>query len=270
MNISVVTTFHKEGYDQYGKRMIETFLKNWPQSITLYVYAEDVEVTERAENLIIKDLHQSSLALCNFKNTWKNDPRANGDISGVPRLASRKDSHKPFKWDAIRFSHKVYAIFDCVQCCNSDVLFWMDADIVCHSPITHQEVELFCPNNIDLGYLGRDKKFSECGLYSLNLKSQRILQFLKKFQELYDDAESGIFTLEEWHDSYVFDQVRYLVPVIEYNWSKGLITGEGHPLINSKWGAWLDHLKGKRKALGRSFDKDLRVIRKEKYWTGKN
>jgi hypothetical protein len=270
MNISVVTTFHKEGYNQYGKRMIETFLKNWPQSITLYVYAEDVEVTERAENLIIKDLHQSSPALCKFKNMWKEDPRANGDISGVPRLASRKDSHKPFKWDAIRFSHKVYAIFDCAQCCKSDVLFWMDADIVCHSPITHQEVESFCPNNIDLGYLGRDKKFSECGLYSLNLHSQRITKFLKKFQELYDNAESGIFTLEEWHDSFVFDQVRHLVPVIEYNWSKGLITGEGHPLINSNWGAWLDHLKGKRKDVGRSFDKDLRVVRKEKYWTGKN
>jgi hypothetical protein len=32
--------------------------------------------------------------------------------------------------------------------------------------------------------------------------------FLKRFQEFYDDADNGIFTLDEWHDSFVFDAVR--------------------------------------------------------------
>jgi hypothetical protein len=52
----------------------------------------------------------------------------------------------------------------------------------------------------------------------------------------------------------------------ELNWSKGLVKGEGHPLINSAWGAYLDHLKGDRKDIGRSKSKDLLVARKEKYW----
>jgi hypothetical protein len=43
-------------------------------------------------------------------------------------------------------------------------------------------------------------------------------------------------------------------------------SGEGHPLINSEWGAWLDHLKGGRKTLGRSKAEDLRVSRTEPYW----
>lgn len=28
--IEVLTTFHKAGWEQYGKRMVETFLAHWP------------------------------------------------------------------------------------------------------------------------------------------------------------------------------------------------------------------------------------------------
>jgi hypothetical protein len=52
----------------------------------------------------------------------------------------------------------------------------------------------------------------------------------------------------------------------QLDWSAGLITGEGHPLINSQWGAWLDHLKGDRKNLGKSKRTDLLVKRQEPYW----
>jgi hypothetical protein len=89
---------------------------------------------------------------------------------------------------------------------------------------------------------------------------------LNQFQKYYDDAENGIFQLDEWHDSFVFDAVRKLHPLVELDWSKGLITGEGHPLINSAWGAYLDHLKGKRKEYGKSLTTDLVVNRNEGYW----
>jgi hypothetical protein len=48
MKKAVVTTFHKAGYEKYGRKMIETFLENWPKDITLYVYPEDVKITESA------------------------------------------------------------------------------------------------------------------------------------------------------------------------------------------------------------------------------
>ena len=46
----------------------------------------------------------------------------------------------------------------------------------------------------------------------------------------------------------------------------GMSNGEGHPLINSEWGAYLDHLKGSRKDSGRSKLTDLKVKRTEAYW----
>jgi hypothetical protein len=100
----------------------------------------------------------------------------------------------------------------------------------------------------------------------MNLTSERTKKFLRNFQKYYDDAENGIFTLDEWHDSFVFDAVRNLQPLVEINWAKGIIKGEGHPLINSAWGAYLDHLKGKRKEYGKSLKDDLVVSRNEVYW----
>ena len=37
---TVITTMSQSGYGQYGKRMIETFDKHWPQSIKLKIYYE--------------------------------------------------------------------------------------------------------------------------------------------------------------------------------------------------------------------------------------
>ena len=266
--ISVVTTFHKKGYDDYGSKMIDTFLANWPKTVKLFVYAENCQVTQSAENLTVFDLHQVSEKLMCFKNKWRNEPKANGDIRNVPRLANRKDSHKPFKWDAVRFSHKVYSIFHCATVCNTDLLLWMDADMICHSSISHQQIDNMCNPNVDLCFLGREGKYTECGLYSMNLRSETVQLFLREFQRMYDEADNGIFTLAEWHDSFVFDAVRnkFQGRLKELNWSAGIITGEGHPLINSEWGAYLDHLKGDRKELGRSKNNDLKIKRIEAYW----
>jgi hypothetical protein len=268
MKISVVTTFNEEGLKKYGQRMVDSFIDNWPADVTLHIYPEMCDpIIKNYDRVTVKRLEEVS-ELMLFKERWKDVPKANGDVSLDPVRSKRKDAGKGFKWNAVRFAHKVYAIFDCARTTNADVLFWMDADTVCHSPIALETIKKFCLENIDLGFLGRENKYTECGLYSLNLRSPMIHHFLREFQRMYDDAENGIFTLAEWHDSFVFDAVRikFKDQLREYNWSAGIIDGEGHPLINSEWGAYLDHLKGGRKDLGRSKDKDLKVKRTESYW----
>jgi hypothetical protein len=100
----------------------------------------------------------------------------------------------------------------------------------------------------------------------MNLTKEPVRQFLAEFQHMYDDAENGIFKLKEWHDSFVFDAVRKRHALNELNWTAHLQMGEGHPLINCEWGAYIDHLKGKRKGSGRSNLSDLVAPRKEAYW----
>lgn len=273
---AVVTTFHEQGLKRYAQKMIDTFCQNWPNDVKLYVYAEKcVPVIPDHNQVILRD-SDSIPELVAFKNRWKDVPKANGDVSADPVRSKRRDSGKGFKWDAVRFSHKVYAIFDCARNTDVDILLWMDADNICHSPISIQRIKELIPEQHDICYLGRQGKFSECGLYSMNLKHKNTKKFLEEFQRVYDDAENGIFQMDEWHDSFVFDQVRNRIHKLnQLNWSaslsdlrprRGNSPGEGHPLINSEWGAYLDHLKGERKNIGTSKREDLKVQRKEQYW----
>jgi hypothetical protein len=265
MKYTVITTFNESGYKQYGQRMIQTFLQTWPQAVTLVVYAERCTVAEFAPNLVVHDIAVAD-ALTTFKSIWQGVPRATGDVSADPVRSKRKDAGKGFKWDAVRFAHKVYSIFHCARSVSTDWLLWMDGDTVCHSAISLADLDRLCPADRDLCFLGRRGKYSECGLYAMHLAGPDTKTFLQRFQRMYDDAENGIFTLDEWHDSYVFDAVRKQCALKELDWSSHLITGEGHPLINSEWGAYLDHLKGARKDLKRSKLTDLKIQRTEAYW----
>lgn len=276
MKYTVVTTFNQDGLKDYGQRMIDTFCSNWPQEVTLHVYPENCNPRVPNHNQICLTDLESVTALTKFKDKWKNVPKANGDVSDDPIRSKRKDAGKGFKWHAVRFAHKVYAIFDCAQKVDSDILIWMDADMVCHSPLSIHTLRRLVPPHIDLCYLGRQGKYPECGLYSLNLKSVPVQNFLKEFQRMYDEAENGIFQLDEWHDSFVFEEVRKKFPqLIQINWSEGLTDlrphkgntiGEGHPLINCEWGEYLDHLKGDRKKLGKSKANDLKIVKQSNYW----
>jgi hypothetical protein len=267
-SFAVVTTFNQPGMDLYGQHMIDSFIKNWPKSITLYVYAEKCKPnTHNCSNVVILDADTVLEDLQAFKLKWKDIPKANG-VCPWPERRPR-DHQKGFKWDAVKFSNKVYSIFHCADICNTETLIWMDADTVCHSNLEYSVLKNIIPEHVDICYLGREKKWPECGLYSINLKSSVAREFLTVFKQVYDDAENGIFTMEEWHDSYVFDEILKRVPVKTLNWSAGIIKGEGHPLINSAWGAFLDHLKGDRKQAGRSKTTDLVLKRTEEYWKDK-
>lgn len=265
---AVVTTFNKTGMDLYGQHMIDSFIQSWPADVMLYVYAEKcIPNTHGQSNVTVMDADVVLSDLQKFKTKWKNDPKANG-VCPWPELRPR-DSHKGFKWDAVRFSNKVYSIFHCADICNTDVLIWMDADTICHSKIDNAMINSIISETADICYLGRENKWPECGLYSINLKSQKAHEFLKEFKLVYDNAETGIFKMEEWHDSYVFAEIIKRVEPRKLNWSYGIIKGEGHPLINSVWGAYLDHLKGDRKQLGHSKSSDLVLKRTESYWRNK-
>jgi hypothetical protein len=276
LKIAVVTTFHGEGLEKYAQKMIDTFCVNWPQEVILHIYPEACNPAIRDHNHVTLKRLEEIPELMAFKNQWKDVPKANGDVSADPIRSKRKDSGKGFKWHAVRFAHKVYSIFDCAKETDADILIWMDADTICHSPITMQDLYRMIPADSELCYLGRKGKYSECGLYSMNLRSANVQAFLKEFQRFYDQAEQGIFQLAEWHDSFVFDAVRVKFPQMrQLDWAAhlhdirprlGSSQGEGHPLINSEWGAWLDHLKGGRKNLGRSKREDLKVHRTEAYW----
>jgi hypothetical protein len=78
-------------------------------------------------------------------------------------------------------------------------------------------------------------------------------------------AEDGLFSLAEWHDSFVLWEVVKRAGVAAKSLS-GAGARTNHPLVNGPLGAWFDHLKGRRKKRGKSDRFDLKVRRAEAYW----
>ena len=112
-----------------------------------------------------------------FKSIWGQGPTAYGNCPWPERRP--RDNHKEFKWDAVRFANKVYAVFHEAKKDDTDILVWMDADTYVHSPITYGEFRLLVPPQAWLHYLGRNKKWPECGFYGLTLRSPGADAFLK-------------------------------------------------------------------------------------------
>jgi hypothetical protein len=276
--ITVVTTFHPKGLIQYGQKFIDTFSLHVDKRIRLIVYAENcIPKNPDPSRIHIVQAERELIKLNEFKKKWKDDPKANGIPPDDIKARRPRDWHKKFKWDAIRFSNKVYAVFDACEK-EKDWVVWIDADTVFHSPWSYEEFKSCLPNDKWITYVGRGKgsaTWPECGFYGLNLNNNICKAFLQEFELYYEKAEQGIFTLEEWHDSYVFGEVlhklrRSAPNVLDYTADMSMRTastgGGGHPLINTVLGKWIDHLKGDRKATGKSLPKDLTVARTESYW----
>jgi len=275
-HITVVTTFHQAGLDLYAQRFLDSFAERVDDRIKLIAYAENCEpVNPRPEQITILSAEESLPKLQHFKQTWGSVPKANGKCP-FPEKRPR-DYHKEFKWDAVRFANKVYAVFDACERAE-DWCVWMDADQFVHSDWHYDDWIRLLPDDKWITYVGRGKgsaTWPECGFYGLNLKDKTCLEFLKEFERQYEEAEDGIFKLPEWHDSYVFgallNKMKTQKPnVLDY--TEGTILqaaktgGGGHPLINTELGRWVDHLKGARKKQGKSKATDISVKRTESYW----
>lgn len=277
--ITLVTTFHPEGFSLYGEKFLSSFAKHVDKRIKLIVYAENCS-PDNPDPSRIEILNQSQALpkLIAFKNKWKNEPKANGIPPEEIKRKRPKDWMKEFKWNAIRFSNKVYAVFDAADRTKKDWLVWIDADTVVHSDWSYEDFLELLPNTSWITYVGRGKgsqTWPECGFYGMNLNDNVCREFLAEFKRMYEDAEQGIFTLEEWHDSFVFGTIlnkfKKTAPnVLDYSaemYLKEATTGGGgHPLINTRLGAWIDHMKGDRKTTGKSLPKDLMIKRTESYW----
>ena len=278
MTITVVTTFHPAGLTKYGQRFLDSFAAKVDKRIKLLVYAEDcTPLNPDPSRIEILDAKVVLPKLNAFKDKWGNVPKANGDISQDLVRSKRKDSNKEFKWDAIRFANKTYAVYDAVQR-SKDWCVWMDADTFVHNEWSYEQFAELLPKTSWITYVGRGKgsqTWPECGFYGMNLNDLVCREFLKEFERLYEDADNGIFLLDEWHDSFVFGHIintmKQRAPnVFDYSAEMYLREaksgGGGHPLINTVLGKWIDHMKGDRKTSGKSKRSDIMVNRTEDYW----
>ena len=271
-SLAVITTFPPNRWEAYGKRMIESFIENWPDDVKLYVYYEKELPPIQHEKIVYIDLEKENPDLVAFKERHKNDPVANGELEEIeggvrrdPRAGKNDKGKGSFLWDAVRFAHKTFAVAHAIKNIDVDVVLWLDADTYTFRSIPKDFVLNLLPVDKLVNYLGRGEKYPECGWVSYNRRHYLINTFINTWIDLYKN--DTLFGHLEWHDSYVFWQVLREVGASDgYDIGKGAGAKGHHVFINSVLGAYVDHMKGKRKVKGKSSATDLRINRSEDYW----
>jgi len=250
---TIVTSWTEEGYQKYGRDFIRTFQEHWPEGTKLIVFYEGT----------------------NLRHDWR-------PITEVPNLANWMRVIAPFQvmhgavfnqYDIMMDARTNRVIFmqNAVLRQRKGKVFWIDGDVITHSKVPQTFLDEMLPDDKLCCYLGRGDWYdSETGFIGFNYDHPDCEHFLKVEENC---LFSGVvFALPRWWDMQTFDWSRTALVANKphlasafVDLAKDLPRGCMHPFINSRVGAYMDHLKGARKG-GTSRREDLEVERTEPYW----
>ena len=131
---------------------------------------------------------------------------------------------------------------------NYDYVFWIDADVMFKRIMTEEIIlKDILPEDKTICYLERPAPphYPECGFVGYNLTNKHTQRFVKELRNTYE--QDLLFNEKQWHDSYVWNEVRKRTlngqPQMD-------LTGrrkDGHVWPESIIAPYTAHLKGKRK-----------------------
>ena len=195
MTYAVVTTFSPLGYEVYGRRMLESFARYWPEDIEIYVYYEGTRP---------HDAHPRA--------QWRS---LDNDKDRAAFMAAHKDHPTSYRLQPVKFSHKVFAVTSAPR--DTDWLIWLDGDIETIAPVTHDFLESVTPEGVLASYLGRKWwNHTETGFVAYRLNEMG-KSFLDDLRRMYRTGR--ILQLEEKHDCAAFDELRERYEKIGYKFN---------------------------------------------------
>lgn len=247
--VTVVTSCSLQGWQQYGYKALMSMGLHWPKEAEFFFVSEHTMPDDMMAN-VKKHLPLTVLNLMDYNKARDFYVRHKDNLKAKGRITVRRDGYD-FRKDAWRFSKKVFAISMVTNNRPHGRLIWLDADTITHRAVPMDLLRRLPPDDAHIAYLDRSrlKYHSECGFVAYNLNHVEVLEFITYFTNLY--ATDEVFSLKEWHDSWVFDYARARRRVkgwpIPY-------TDIRHPFNYSELGQYMDHLKGNRKITGVSTD----------------
>lgn len=198
-----VTSMNKEGYDLYGRRMLESVARYWSDKIDFYIWYHDWDMLSEPD-LPGREGKDSMM----FRNLNK--------VGDLLIFRERMAGHQPGNWrmDAVKFCHKVYALTETARHLVSDPtddtdyqLLWLDADTLTTSAVDPAWFDDILQDT-DISLLERPAAdYAETSFMRFNLSPRSPAAF-----EVLEDVRAAYDTLEvrgyrEWHDGFIFQRV---------------------------------------------------------------
>jgi len=162
-----------------GARFCKTFAEHWaPTGIRLRLFT-DADILTDPEVVAFRERERDA------------------------ETANPKDIHH----GVLKWSWKVFAAYKAAQEMNAGWLVWVDADVEFLRPPTRLFLDMVCPDDADVTFLGRPWAYaSETGFVGYHLDRTLTRVLLDNMRHCYVDGEFR--KLEEWGDAGVFDYFR--------------------------------------------------------------
>jgi hypothetical protein len=245
----IITSMNERLYLEYGHRFFDTF----DRRLELIVYHEDYSDSAGDKPPYIPEwaghIHTPTV---------------------VPELYRWTTAHKDrptnsYKTDAVRFSHKVWAMWHAVMAYSGwteaySGIIWMDADTTFKRMPTPKELVNYLdraditlydrPEHPETGCIWFSTRHKEINAWNSTYECTA-RHFVNRLRLWYESDR--IYELPEQHDAYVTGHI--LRTEFQGKWASLSETDRApgrHPQAVSKSARWWDHAKGPRKMQGRS------------------
>lgn len=194
MKLVAVTTQDKAYYDKIGKSSIESFVKYWPETITLCVFLDDFEV-DNHDNVVYFSTKDLGPDFDNFMS-------------------------KNYKSRIKTFAKKAFSWIKMCEITDADRVIWVDSDVITLNKIPETFLRELCDDKTLASYLsvtynhiktehGKEIvspiKCGETGFYVMNTQHDDFEKFVSRYKQYYTDGLGK--KLRRFYDGDVFGAV---------------------------------------------------------------
>ena len=234
----VVTSFHIRQWETQAKKMVQSFLRHWPDDITLRIWLEG-----------------GSPPISDPQLDWRRLETVSEWSAYIQRWGGqRKDNHilnDPEKWSA-----KVYALTEDLP--EKGWYLWLDADTKTRQNVTHVDISRWLPKGKNLVFLGREwlhpkdceTALAETGFVGYRMDEPKVRELLLAQREMW--TSGSVMNLPWQADGYAFNVIRNRIrPPGQFDLTEGMgpskIQTQYHPWPYTIIGKHMVHFKGPKR-----------------------
>ena len=237
-SLTVVSTFSKDLWEQYGNRSIPTWFQHFDSNVKFHFHTEFEPIVDQRITYFLDTREKLNFLERN---------------NAIGRSGT-KDMHSVGrKWNT--YCHKVYAQYESFKNASTRFLLFLDADVAALKPFNGTIAADLLDKHF-CGFIGRDMLLTETGFILYDLHNPGTSIFFESFIDLYNKDQ--LFNLESWCDCGAFDHIRKNSPLTFKNLS-GRYSSFIDPIAVGEIGEYFDHwISKKSKQIGFSKHRKFR------------
>jgi hypothetical protein len=188
---TVITTFSEQGYTIYGKRWIDSVIKNWPVDTRVVIYT-DFDLAAPADNFVVKQFDAEFPYHPAFKEL-------------VTSTFNKDEKATTIGYKTIKFSFKGFVICKELLTADSGYLIWLDGDAETINTVTDNTLEAIVGDKFLACQQEKNFQHVESGILFFNVSNKLTKEFANELEQYYFNKK--LLKLKKPYDGYVIADI---------------------------------------------------------------